>query len=41
MLDFSIRQIADFSHGNMLIFITLFTNIASLAVIIYIVFRNK
>eukprot|EP01022_Parablepharisma_sp_SALTPOND_P004491 TRINITY_DN120394_c0_g1_i1.p1 TRINITY_DN120394_c0_g1~~TRINITY_DN120394_c0_g1_i1.p1 ORF type:complete len:614 (-),score=10.35 TRINITY_DN120394_c0_g1_i1:170-1915(-) len=41
MMKFSIKEITDFSQGNMLIFITLFTNIISLAVIIYIVFKNK
>ena len=41
MLDFNIKEITDFSQGNMLIFITLFTNIVSLIVIIFIVFKNK
>lgn len=40
-IDFNIKEIVDFTKGNMLMFVTLFTNIASLAVIIIIVCKNK
>jgi len=40
-MDFKISEIVDFSQSNMLIFITLFTNIISLGWIIYVAFKNN